>query len=199
MSFWTLTGCQRWLCKLLSGPVRPREGSDPAGHRCSPECCVGPVGESRGQGGTGIIRKHFLPQVWHLHDSSWHRFPVAAVEAAGRHGESRGNLDVWFMSRIMWSRGKSTRFMCVNSGSQADCLMHWLQIHHRRAYRGGGSRWGWFMTPSTVWRWNPFFVRGLSAKQLSMLLFSHSDILVKAREGKQQRGEPPKKSHELHG
>lgn len=43
-------------------PVRSREGSDPPGQCCSPECCVGPLGQSRGQGGTDVLNS-VNPQV----------------------------------------------------------------------------------------------------------------------------------------
>lgn len=60
-------GMSGWL--FSSEPVRPRERSDPPGHGCSPECCVGPVGEGRGQGGDCFEvlweKQNFL----HKHDS----------------------------------------------------------------------------------------------------------------------------------
>lgn len=57
---------------VLYETARPRERSDPAGNCCSPERCVGPVGEGGGQGVAiwwGITSKfhHFLDN----HDPVW--------------------------------------------------------------------------------------------------------------------------------
>lgn len=72
-----------WLYLL---PVRSREGSDPPGQCCSPECCVGPLGESRGQGGTDVM-KQFQPTRSKLRMCFlFFFFFVAAVEAARWHG-----------------------------------------------------------------------------------------------------------------
>lgn len=84
---------------------------------------------------------------------------------------------IWFMSRIMWPGGKHPLW-CDISGSQTDCLLHWLQVHHRCPDRGGGSRWGWFRVKIAHF-----------CKKKQLLLFPLSDILLKAREGRQQRGE----------
>lgn len=43
---------------ILAGVAGSRERSDPLGHCCCPECCLGPVGSGGGQGGTFISGFH---------------------------------------------------------------------------------------------------------------------------------------------
>uniref|UniRef100_A0A8C3AWI1 Mitochondrial enolase superfamily member 1 n=1 Tax=Cyclopterus lumpus TaxID=8103 RepID=A0A8C3AWI1_CYCLU len=53
--------------------VGPRERSDPPGHRCRPECRVGPVGEGRGQGGNCLLRhllEHMLKEGYPAYTTS---------------------------------------------------------------------------------------------------------------------------------